>query len=57
MKPETITLPLQQVGEPAVDFNDLWAQLGVPHERHAISVRRVPGKGNHHRVTLNGKAI
>lgn len=58
MKPvSSITLPLHRAGEPAVDFNDLWAQLGVPHERYAITVRRTPGKGHHHKVTLNDKAI
>lgn len=53
----TITLPLHQTGEPAVDLNDLWAQMAVPHERFAISVRRLPGKGHHHRVTVNGKPV
>ena len=37
---ETITLPLHRAGEPEVDLDDLWAQLGVPHERFAVTVNR-----------------
>ena len=55
--PETIILPLHQVGEPAVDYDDLWAQLGVPHERHAETVRRLPAPTPRWGVTVNGRSI
>lgn len=58
MKPETITLPLHQVGEPEVDFNDLWTQMGVPHERFDITIRRhAPSLPTSVQVLYNGRPI
>ena len=55
---ETITLPLHRAGEPEVDFNDLWAQLGVPHERFSITVnRRRPSLPTSVSVLFNGRPI
>lgn len=53
----TITLPFNQVGEPAVDLNDLFRQFAKDTDRFALTVRRVPGRNHHHRITVNGKSI
>jgi len=58
MSTETITLPLHRTGEPQVDFNDLWTQLAVPHERHDITIRRPsPSLPTSIQVLVNGRPI
>ena len=55
---DTITLPLHRSGEPTVDFNDLWTQLAVPHERHDITIRRPsPSLPTSIQVLVNGRPI
>ena len=54
----SITVPLHQAGEPAVDLNDLWAQLATGRERFAVTVQRDhnPLPRRFH-VTVNGRGI
>ena len=52
-----ITLPLHRVGEPAVDLPDLFEQLATPGRRYDITIRRLPGKTHHPRMTVNCKSV
>ena len=55
---ETITLPLHRAGESGVDLDDLWAQMGVPHERFALTVQTRPYPlPKRFQVTLNDRVI
>jgi len=58
MTSATITLSLHRAGEPSVDLDDLWAQMGVPHERFALTIKARPHPlPRRFQVTLNDQVI